>query len=50
VPKIVDTVYTERYMKTPNINPLGYVKSEVTNMTGFKNAMFLLIHGTADGE
>ncbi|ORX97732.1 hypothetical protein K493DRAFT_215438, partial [Basidiobolus meristosporus CBS 931.73] len=44
----VDSVYTERYMKTPQINPVGYRNSAVTNMTGFRNAEFLLIHGTGD--
>ncbi|TPX38296.1 hypothetical protein SmJEL517_g00090 [Synchytrium microbalum] len=45
---LYDSVYTERYMKTPTINPEGYKKSAVRNMTGFKNAKFLLVHGSAD--
>ncbi|ORX53155.1 hypothetical protein DM01DRAFT_1051770 [Hesseltinella vesiculosa] len=43
-----DSVYTERYMLTPDMNPEGYQRSAVTNMTGFANTKFLLVHGTAD--
>jgi dipeptidyl aminopeptidase len=43
-----DTVYTERYMKTPSTNLDGYETSAVTNMTGFMNRPFLLIHGLSD--
>ncbi|KAI8084550.1 dipeptidyl peptidase IV N-terminal region-domain-containing protein [Halteromyces radiatus] len=43
-----DSIYTERYMSTPKLNPQGYVNSAVNNMTGFANAKFLLVHGTAD--
>ncbi|TPX47363.1 hypothetical protein SeMB42_g00054 [Synchytrium endobioticum] len=45
---LYDTIYTERYMKTPAQNPEGYRRSAVWNMTGFKNCKFLLIHGSAD--
>jgi dipeptidyl aminopeptidase len=47
--KFYDTVYTERFMKTPQMNPQGYKKAAVAEMEGFKNAKFLIIHGTADG-
>ncbi|KAI7907275.1 dipeptidyl peptidase IV N-terminal region-domain-containing protein [Cokeromyces recurvatus] len=43
-----DSVYTERYMKTPELNPEGYEHSAVNNMTGFRNAKYLLVHGTGD--
>ncbi|KAI8805787.1 dipeptidyl peptidase IV N-terminal region-domain-containing protein [Cladochytrium replicatum] len=43
-----DTVYTERYMKTPAMNPGGYETSAITKTDGFKKAKFLLIHGLAD--
>ncbi|CAB5379362.1 unnamed protein product [Rhizophagus irregularis] len=43
-----DSIYTERYMKTPAQNPNGYEHSAITNMTGFDNAKFLLVHGTGD--
>ena len=48
--KFYDSVYTERFMKTPQINPEGYKVSAVANMEGFKHAKFLMIHGTADGK
>lgn len=41
-------MYTERYMKTPVLNPEGYESSSVNNMTGFNNAKYLLAHGTGD--
>jgi dipeptidyl aminopeptidase/acylaminoacyl peptidase len=44
----LDSVYTERYMKTPKLNPQGYEQSAVNNMTGFRNAKYLLAHGTGD--
>lgn len=37
-------------MKTPAQNPNGYEHSAITNMTGFDNAKFLLVHGTGDGK
>ncbi|KAI9326562.1 dipeptidyl peptidase IV N-terminal region-domain-containing protein [Zopfochytrium polystomum] len=46
--KLYDSIYTERYMKTPQLNPSGYEESAVKNMDGFKNAAFLLAHGTYD--
>jgi len=46
--RFYDSIYTERYMKTPKMNPEGYANSAVTNMEGFKNAKFLLVHGTGD--
>ncbi|KAG0144563.1 hypothetical protein CROQUDRAFT_659902 [Cronartium quercuum f. sp. fusiforme G11] len=46
--RFYDTVYTERYMSTPDLNPIGYDRSAVTNMEGYKNVSFLLAHGSAD--
>ncbi|KAI8919633.1 dipeptidyl peptidase IV N-terminal region-domain-containing protein [Entophlyctis helioformis] len=46
--RFYDSVYTERYMKTPALNPEGYATSAVVDMTGFNNAKYLLVHGTAD--
>ncbi|KAJ3021258.1 hypothetical protein HKX48_008887 [Thoreauomyces humboldtii] len=43
-----DSIYTERYMKTPRSNAEGYEKSAVVNMDGFKKGHFLLVHGTGD--
>lgn len=46
-----DTVYTERFMRTPQENPEGYDRnSPITYAAQFddKKDKFLLIHGTAD--
>jgi len=46
-----DTVYTERFMRTPQENPGGYDQnSPITYVNQFddKKNKFLLIHGTAD--
>jgi dipeptidyl-peptidase-4 len=43
-----DTVYTERFMRTPKQNPNGYDdNSPINNVNGIKGSL-LLIHGTAD--
>lgn len=43
-----DSIYTERYMKTPQENPSGYdTNSPVTYADNLKGR-YLLIHGTAD--
>jgi dipeptidyl-peptidase-4 len=43
-----DTVYTERYMRTPQQNPDGYDdNSPINNVEGIKSNL-LIIHGTAD--
>ncbi|KAJ1844212.1 Dpp4p, partial [Coemansia sp. RSA 2708] len=44
--RFYDSVYTERYMKTPQDNAAGYDASTVTNVTGFGSARFLVQHGT----
>lgn len=47
--KLYDSVYTERYMHTPQQNPTGYKNCRVGEAEGFKNAKrFLLMHGTGD--
>lgn len=43
-----DSIYTERYMSTPEENELGYVNSAVNNVTAFEHADFLLAHGSGD--
>lgn len=45
--RFYDSVYTERYMNLPSTNA-GYDTTMVSNMTGFNNSEFLLIHGTGD--
>lgn len=43
-----DSIYTERYMNTPEANPDGYVRSAVNNVTNFAGIDLLLAHGTGD--
>jgi len=44
-----DSVYTERYMRTPAANPTGYSEtSVVSKASNFKPNSLLLLHGTAD--
>jgi len=44
-----DTIYTERYMQTPQVNGGNYTLSKVHEFDNFGSTDFLLIHGTADG-
>ncbi|PHH59993.1 hypothetical protein CDD81_2227 [Ophiocordyceps australis] len=48
--KFYDTIYTERYMGTPESNPSGYAEAKVHDARGFKNlrGTFAIAHGTAD--
>ncbi|PCH36456.1 dipeptidyl aminopeptidase [Wolfiporia cocos MD-104 SS10] len=46
--RLYDSVYTERYMNLPNVNPSGYVTASISNVTGFHNVDFLLAHGSGD--
>lgn len=41
-------MFTERFMGTPARNPEGYNTSGISDVTGFRNTDFLLVHGTAD--
>jgi dipeptidyl-peptidase-4 len=43
-----DSIYTERYMKTPRNNPDGYRRTAPRFAAGNMNAKLLLIHGTVD--
>lgn len=43
-----DTVYTERYMRTPQENEEGYDKSSVFSRIGKLKGKLLLVHGSAD--
>jgi dipeptidyl-peptidase-4 len=43
-----DTIYTERYMKTPQENPDGYAETELVSRAGDIGAEPLIIHGLAD--
>jgi len=46
--KFYDTIYTERYMRTPQENPKGYEVSAPLSKAGNLKAKLLLIHGTVD--
>jgi dipeptidyl-peptidase-4 len=46
--RFYDTIYTERYMQTPQENPTGYDdNSPITHVDKLKGK-FLLVHGSAD--
>ncbi|KAM5541328.1 hypothetical protein V8D89_004882 [Ganoderma adspersum] len=46
--RLYDSIYTERYMNLPAVNPGGYVTASISNVTGFHRADFLLMHGSGD--
>jgi dipeptidyl aminopeptidase len=47
--RFYDSIYTERYMHTPQHNPGGYDNSTINNMTALhQNVRFLIMHGVAD--
>lgn len=46
--KFYDTIYTERYMRTPAENPEGYERSAPLSKANELAAPLLLIHGAAD--
>ena len=45
---LYDTIYTERYMLTPQHNPDGYAKTSVIKAAKNLSGKLLLIHGTMD--
>jgi dipeptidyl-peptidase 4 len=46
--KFYDTIYTERYMRTPDVNPDGYEQSSPLEAAGRLTANLLLMHGVDD--
>ncbi|KAA6409826.1 MAG: dipeptidyl-aminopeptidase B [Lasallia pustulata] len=47
--RFYDSIYTERYMHTPQHNPVGYDNASISNMTALQNTVrFLMMHGVAD--
>ncbi len=46
--KFYDTIYTERYMGTPQDNPEGYAESAPLTHAGLLRGKLLLVHGTTD--
>jgi dipeptidyl aminopeptidase B len=46
---MADSIYTERYMHTPDHNPSGYNNATITNTTALASTVrFLMMHGVAD--
>ena len=43
-----DTIYTERYLQTPQENPQGYDENSPINFADLMKGKYLLIHGTTD--
>ncbi|MCF6223487.1 MAG: S9 family peptidase [Flavobacteriaceae bacterium] len=46
--RFYDTVYTERYLQTPQENPSGYDENSPINFVSLLKGDYLLIHGTGD--
>lgn len=46
--RFYDTVYTERYMQTPQENPTGYDENSPLNHAAKLKGDLLLVHGSAD--
>jgi len=46
--RFYDSVYTERYMQTPQENPGGYDENSPLNFASLLKGDYLLIHGTGD--
>lgn len=47
--KLYDSIYTERYLRTPQENPQGYETASIYNITNFENVTrFLMMHGSGD--
>jgi dipeptidyl-peptidase 4 len=46
--RLYDTIYTERFMATPQENAAGYAQTAPQQFVGGIRARFLLVHGTGD--
>ncbi|KAF8643012.1 hypothetical protein AX16_009257 [Volvariella volvacea WC 439] len=46
--RLYDSIYTERYMNLPDVNPGGYINASISNVEGFHHVDYLLAHGSAD--
>lgn len=47
--KLYDSIYTERYLRTPQVNPIGYETASIHDVSNFKNVRrFLIMHGSGD--
>ena len=47
---LYDSIYTERYMRTPQNNEEGYKRTSVTTVAKDLNGRLLLIHGAIDNN
>lgn len=48
IDRFYDSIYTERYMGSPQDNAAGYNNASVSHMQGFGNSSFFLAHGSGD--
>jgi dipeptidyl-peptidase-4 len=46
--RFYDTIYTERFMQTPQMNPKGYKKGSPITYANQIGGNYLLVHGTGD--
>ncbi|KAJ4474941.1 dipeptidyl aminopeptidase [Lentinula aciculospora] len=46
--RLYDSIYTERYMNLPDLNPGGYINASISDVTGFHHIEYLLAHGSGD--
>lgn len=46
--RLYDTIYTERYMDTPQANPVGYRESSCIERAAHLHGHLILVHGTMD--
>ncbi len=46
--RFYDTIYTERFMRTPQENPTGYDENSPLNYAHLLKGKYLLIHGSGD--
>ncbi|KAJ5652371.1 hypothetical protein N7507_009797 [Penicillium longicatenatum] len=47
--RFYDSIYTERYMHTPQHNPSGYENATISNVKSLgENVRFLIMHGNSD--
>ncbi|TEA11817.1 putative dipeptidyl-aminopeptidase B [Colletotrichum sidae] len=47
--RFYDSIYTERYMRTPQLNPGGYDQTAISNVSALAgNVRWLMMHGVAD--
>jgi len=46
--RFYDSIYTERYMQTPQENPSGYDDNSPLNFANLLTGKFLLVHGSGD--